>query len=267
MKLVLAALLFFPLLVHACQHQVIDSVSSISAKSYIVTDMNGHVLSERNSNERRAIASITKLFTAERNISLPLDQPIKITREDVKNGRMRSTPLVVGRMYSRKQLLALALVASDNVAANALGRSSSVELVLPSDTTFIDASGLNQGDESTAHSLADTARSLYKILGPLTIQSSVLIGNKLRRSTNPLLDKPGWIFLLSKTGFTNPAGGCLLVVLWIKDRLVTVALLGASNVRQRWCDLASIRTSLGDTGFSMPACAAARHKGVYKRLG
>lgn len=255
MKSLLAVLLCIPLLAHA-----------VTAKSYVVMDMDGHIITERDGDVVRPIASITKLFTAEKNLSLRLDEPITITHEDVVNGKMRSSLLREGQAYTRLQLLNIAMVNSDNIAALALGRSSTFTVALPPNTTYVEASGLNPENQSTAHSLADLARSLYLTqLGPMTMQATYSIGDKERKSTNPLLGKHNWDFFFSKTGFIDPAGGCLVVVMKVKDKLVAVALLGATSVRQRWCDLAELRTELGDSDFAEPMCRMTHENRVHKR--
>jgi hypothetical protein len=100
-------LLFFPL-----------QALAITAQSYIVTDMQGNVLLEKNADEIRSIASITKLFVAEQAVKLDQDEKIKVTHDDVRHGMMKSTPLIAGKYYTRRQLTELALVSSDCLIPN-----------------------------------------------------------------------------------------------------------------------------------------------------
>ena len=224
------------------------SAHAITARSYIVTDMEGHTLLEQNADERRSIASITKLFVAEQAIKLNPNEKLTVERADLKAGHMRSTPLRAGGEYTRAQLTELALVSSDNVAAITLGRSDPPATEL---ATLVESSGLNPQNQSTARELAEAARELYKTdIGQISTRTHTELGD--RHSTNPLLDKAGWLFYLSKTGFINQSGGCLVVVLKIKEQLMTVALLGASNTKERWQDLIELRRKLGDTNFYVP---------------
>lgn len=242
-KFILAILLSLPLLANA-----------IAAKSYIAMDLDGNVLLEKNADTKRPIASITKLITGKRNADLPPDELILVTEEDVKNGRMKSSPLRAGRTYSRKILLDLALVNSDNVAAIALGRTSPVQLELLPSTTYVEASGLNPHNQSTAREIAQFAISIYGTeLSHVSVQSSVVIDHIIRKSTNPLISSSSWTFYLSKTGFTNPAGGCLVVITKIKEEIIAVAILGSTDTKQRWRDLAEIREKLGDSNFTKPS--------------
>lgn len=234
--------------------------NALTAKSYIVMDEDGNVLTEHNATTRMPIASITKLFTAERNADLPGDELITILKEDMKLGRMRSTVLKPGLAYKRSELMALALVNSDNVAAIALGRSSNMELTPPPNTTLVEASGLDPQNMSTAMELAHVARSLVNTpLASYSVMPNVTIDGKLRRSTNPLIENETWHFLLSKTGFIDLAGGCVVVVMKVKERIMTIVVLGASSVRQRWCDLAELRAKF-DEGFTTPKCKTSHKK-------
>lgn len=224
------------------------NANALTAQSFIATDIQGNVLLEQNADDLRSIASITKLFVAEQAIKLDPNEQIVITKEDVKAGRMRSTPLRVGTAYTRSQLTELALVPSDNVAAIALGRSTPPETL---HATLVESSGLNSDNQSTARELASAARELYQTeIGVVSTRSTTEIGK--RHSTNPFLTKAGWNFFLSKTGFINKSGGCLVVVLEIKSQIVTIAILGSSGTKQRWQDLIEIRRMLGDTDFYVP---------------
>lgn len=223
------------------------SANAVTAHSFIVTDMQGTSLLEKNADEKRSIASITKLFVAEQAAKLDQDELIQVTRDDLKAGRMRSSPLQAGKLYTRRQLTELALIPSDNVAAIALGRSAPP---VTAHATLVESSGLNPENQSTARDLASAARELYTEIGSVSTQEKTDVGQ--RHSTNPFLNKEGWYFLLSKTGFINQSGGCLVVVMMVKEQMVTVALLGAKNTKERWQDLIEIRKLLGDTDFYVP---------------
>ncbi len=240
--------------------------ATVTAKSYIVTDMSGRVIAERHADDARPIASITKLVTAERSQGLPGDELITIIQSDLRDGRMRSTPLKVGQSYTRTALIELALVSSDNVAAIALGRTSP-ETAAPENFNIIEASGLNPENRTTARALAEYARHLYTSANGLAATSvqPTTTGPMVRKSTNPLLTKPGWEFHLSKTGFINSSGGCLVVITRIRNELMTVVILGSVSVKQRWRDLAELRQELGDRNFAQPTEPRKSHRATPKR--
>jgi D-alanyl-D-alanine carboxypeptidase len=235
---------------------------ALTADAYIVTDMEGKVRLERNADDIRPIASISKLVVAAHSAQLDPSELITITKGDVSSGRMKSSPLKIGRSYTRHQLEELALIPSDNVAAIALGRS--VPDNVSAYATIVEPSGLNPLNTSSARQLAEMARALYQTeVAELSTHSKAEVGD--RRSTNPLLTKEGWAFYLSKTGFINSSGGCLVVITEIKGEVVTVVILGARNTHERWLDLIEIRRSLGDTGFYVPIKVKAVTKSRSKR--
>ena len=233
---------------------------ALTAKAFIVTDMDGTVIMSSAPDEERAIASITKLVTVERSKYLDQNELITITKEDVKEGHMRKTPLRAGKAYTRAQLIELALIPSDNVAAIALGRTASIAEIgylLPEHTIIVEASGLDPNNKSTARDLAEYARSLYNTpTAAVSVQEVTEVGK--RGSTNPLLNKQGWVFYLSKTGFIRDSGGCLVVITMVGDKLMTIAILGSKDTHQRWNDLIEIRTMLGDAGFYEPKLPSKR---------
>lgn len=233
--------------------------AEVTAKAYIITDMDGHVLLERNADEIRSIASITKLITARSSAAYDQAELIVITQEDVTLGRMRSSPLKAGLSYTRGQLTNLALVSSDNIAAIALGRTLKFPpSELPTGAHWVEGSGLDPANVASARDLAEIARKLVDTdVSRASIQATYSINDRVRKSTNPLIGRPGWSFDLSKTGFINEAGGCVVSI--FSDgtgRKLVAVVLGSRNVPQRWRDLYSLRKEVDpDTAFAMPGGA------------
>lgn len=221
---------------------------AITAQSYVVMDLYGKVLLQKNSFDERPIASITKIFVAEEALKQDQNELITITRADVQNGRMRSSPLKAGASYTRRQLIELALVSSDNIAALALARSYQLQ---PAEATLVEGSGLDPRNRASAYQIARATLKLYDTeVGAISVKTNAEVGN--RRSTNPLLTQEGWTFLLSKTGFIRAAGGCLTTVVFVRGEPLIITILGARDTRQRWADLAELRRQLGDTNFYVP---------------
>lgn len=239
---------------------------SVTAKSYVVMDMEGAVLKSANPDDVRSIASITKLVTTSKASLASGEELITIQPEDMKLGKMRSTPLKIGESYTRAQLTELALISSDNVAAMALGRTAPKPLgeELPQHTTIVEASGLDPHNRSTAREVGDMARAMYNTtLAHISVQPKTEIGN--RQNTNPLINKPGWTFYLSKTGFISDAGGCLVVIVQAGDRLLTFVLLGSRDTKQRWQDLYDLRKQFDSGEFSRPEWVKVTKKRRKKR--
>src|SRR5690606_27915117 len=82
------------------------------------------VLYDQNSDQARPIASISKLMTAlvVAEAKLPMDEILTIGSEDVDRVRHSRSRLAVGTELNRADMLHLALMSSENRAANALGR-------------------------------------------------------------------------------------------------------------------------------------------------
>lgn len=230
--------------------------AAVSAKAYIVTDMEGHVLLERNADEIRSIASITKLITTRSSAAFDQNELITITASDVISGKMRSSPLRLGESYTRGQLTNIALVSSDNIAAIALGRTLTVPpSELPQGVKWVEGSGLDPANVASARDIADIARKLIDTdISRASVQLTYSINDHVRRSTNPLIGKHGWSFYLSKTGFINQAGGCVVSIFTdgLGRKLVAV-VLGSRNVPERWRDLYALRKEVDpDSLFAAP---------------
>ena len=139
-----------------------------AAAAIIFNPVTGQVLYEENSQDKRSIASITKVMTAlvflEDNPDLNAD--VTVERSDVFAA---STTYLQGQRsdHRRSELLHLLLIPSDNGAARALARTShggsaafvermnekAIELGLQN-TTFADPSGLNANNMSSAFDLS-----------------------------------------------------------------------------------------------------------------
>lgn len=226
----------------------------IRSGSALVIDHEGNRLFERNSTEVRPIASITKLMTAMIVIDaeVPLDDRITITEADRDRMRWSRSRLRIGKAnLSRLDLLRTALMSSDNRAAAALGRTTFADgtaafvdamnqkaraLGMLS-TTFADASGLDGRNQSTAEDLVRLldAASRYPLIREITSTGEVTVephadrGPLPYRNTNPLTRDERWRVELSKTGYLNEAGRCLVMQAVIEDRRVYAVFLNAQG--------------------------------------
>ena len=245
--------------------------ADVTAKAYIVTDMEGTVLLEKNADEIRSIASITKLITARSSAAFNQDELIIITAADVIAGKMRSSPLRVGESYTRGQLTNLTLVSSDNIAAIALARTLILPPgELPEGMRWVEGSGLDPANVATARDLAQVARTLIDTdISRASIQTSYSINDRIRKSTNPLIGKRGWNFELSKTGFINQAGGCVVSIFTDgAGRKLVAVVLGSRNVPERWRDLYALRKELDpDSAFASPGGVRLAKMSVTKQRG
>lgn len=216
----------------------------------------GEVLWQENAQDKRPIASITKVMTAvvflEDNPDLT--QEITVERSDVYAAS--TTYLKANDRLTLSNVLHLTLIASDNAAARALARVShggtasfvermnekAIELGLEN-TTFADPSGLNPANMSSAYDLSrliSFATSDDRI-APIMRTQNFTVHTARRainiRSTNRLLTADGVEVMGGKTGFISKAGFCLATLLRLpqSNQTVAVVVLGArSNTGRFW---------------------------------
>jgi D-alanyl-D-alanine endopeptidase (penicillin-binding protein 7) len=258
------------------------SMPNLSSQSVLVLDQaSGQPLLEKNATMQTPIASITKLMTAMLviNARQPLDEHITITSDDRDTIKGTGSRLAIGSRYTREQLLHLALIASDNRAAHALARSypGGVERLVATmnrtarvlgmhDTVYVEPTGLSSSNRSTALDLAKLASYAYQnypeirqitTTGQYTLGTQrVVLKQKHHRhakvfyrtvafnNTNRLTRMDGWHIGLSKTGFINEAGHCLVMQAEVAQRDVIIVLLDAGGNTSRANDAARIRTWL-----------------------
>ncbi|HEX8980431.1 MAG TPA: serine hydrolase [Parasulfuritortus sp.] len=253
-----------------------------SAAVLVVDQKTGQALYAKNPDMQTPIASITKLMTAVvvLDAGLSMSEPITISEADVDRLKHSSSRLPVGVTLTRGELLHLALIASENRAAAALARTypggrdaciramnrKAAELGM-TNTHYVEATGLNSGNQSTAVDLAKLVNVAYRypLIHQITTTGEygvelpgyrvvkVRQHGKLRRvsreverhvafhNTNALTRNPGWEIGLSKTGFINEAGHCLVMQTRIADRKVIMVLLDSEGKMSRIGDATRVR--------------------------
>lgn len=231
----------------------LGAVPAWSAPSFLVVDLDTkEVLHDSGPDAPRSIASITKLMTAivVLQSNLDLDSNVLITKQD----RVSATALIPGKSYSRRELLLLALVKSDNGAAHALARSHPGGIdefikemnhtartdIKMSNSRFVDSSGLNAGNKSTATDLVKLVMygQQFRFIREASDMSSVTIGKRIYGTTNRML-KAGWNIVVAKTGLTNAAGQCFVAIWEDRGHKMAMVILGSNN---RWSDSQILRT-------------------------
>jgi D-alanyl-D-alanine endopeptidase (penicillin-binding protein 7) len=264
----------------------------LNSLSVMVYDQySGEALYAKNAKLQTPIASITKLMTAVVTLDamLPLDEKIKISALDVDRLKGTGSRLPLGATYTREQLLNLALIASENRAAHALGRTypggidaftqamnrKARELGM-SKTLYVDPSGLSSYNQSTAEDLVklvDHAYSYYPDIRRISTSTDYSVGKhkvvvKKRKktrvywrslayvNTNRLTRDHDWQIGLSKTGFINEAGHCLVMQADIAERKVIIVLLDAMGKYSRLGDANRIKRWLEGSDISRHTMAA-----------
>jgi len=217
----------------------------------------------KNADTVAPIASITKLMTAMvvLDAQLPLEEQISISAQDTDMLKGTHSRIRPGMKLARGELLRLALMSSENRAAAALARTypggtdaavammndKARELGM-NDTRFLDPTGLNSGNVSTAQDLLKMiqAAQRYDLIHKFTTTSSHtvnLAGHRPMRfnNTNPLVKNASWDIGISKTGYISEAGRCLVMQAKINHRPVVIVLLDSWGLRTRVGDANRIK--------------------------
>ena len=208
------------------------------------------------------IASITKLMTAMIVLDHKQDllEQLSLSDEDIDTEKGSRSRLTVGSTHSRATLLQLALMSSENRAAAALTRhftggrptfvdamNAKAKLIGMEHARFVDGTGLSSQNVASASDLAKLVRAAYEY--PLIRKYStadslqVDLGSRVRNyvNTNRLTQNEGWNVGLSKTGFINEAGRCLVMQAYVEGRPLIFVLLDSWGKNSRIGDAARIR--------------------------
>ena len=242
-----------------------DGDPNVSSSGVLVFDPNsGQTLFSKNADQVTPIASITKLMTAMVVLDgkLSLEEPIELTTDDIdllKNTRSR---LPIGSHFRRDDLLRLALMASDNRAASALGRNypgginafvaamnAKAQALGLTQTHYVDSSGLSPANVSSPQDLAKlvAAAAKYPLIKEYSTTGAVNVTlpdgkRKLNFvNTNTLVRNSDWQIGLSKTGYINEAGKCLVMQAMIANQPIVIVLLDSWGRLTRVADANRIR--------------------------
>lgn len=222
-----------------------------------------HVLYDKNGDEVRPIASISKLMTAlvVAEAGLPMDEVLEISDADVDRLRHSRSRLRVGTQLSRADMLHLALMSSENRAAHALSRyypggmpafvramNDKARALGMRKTHFVEPTGLSSENVSSPRDLVKLLRAVSKqpLIHRYTTDDSYLVdvgrGRQLvYNNTNRLVKNSDWDIRISKTGFINEAGECLVMLTRIDNRDVAIVLLNSTGRYSRIGDAVRIR--------------------------
>jgi serine-type D-Ala-D-Ala endopeptidase (penicillin-binding protein 7) len=235
-----------------------------SSKALIINQETGETLYAKNTNTPTPIASVTKLMTAMvvLDAMLPMNEKLTVTSDDIDRLKGTGSRLRVGTTLPRAEMLQLALMASENRAASALGRhypgglrafiramNEKADALGMLNTRFVDPTGLNSGNVSTAEDLVKLVRAAYEYpeirQESTAISQEVSVGSSRNPmnfvNTNVLVRKGEWVIGLSKTGFISEAGRCLVMQAEIGGQPLIIVLLDSAGKLTRIGDANRIR--------------------------
>lgn len=275
--LLCASALLAPLAVAASKTPAQQELASGSA--LLVDLKTNQVLYSSNPDLQAPIASVTKLMTAMVTLDakLPLDQQLPVVIKDVPEMRGIYSRVRLGSELSRRDMLQLTLMSSENRAAASLAHhypggvpafiaamNAKAKALGMSHTRYRDPTGLSEGNVSTANDLVKLlkASQQYPLIGQFsTTREKTQAFRKPNytlgfRNTNSLVHKPNWSIQLTKTGFTNAAGHCLVMRTQMAGKPVAFVVLDSFGKLTHMADANRLKKWL-ETGKITPVAPAA----------
>ena len=243
-------------------HAISDPLDLKSSVALIIDQDTKEILLRKNDHAILPIASLTKLMTGHliSQARLPMDELITITQDDVDTEKGSRSRLMVGTTLTRREMLHLALMSSENRAANALGRTYPGGLSLfvaqmnakaralgMRDTRYVEPTGLSSKNQSSAHDLAILVNVAHSdpVLREFSTSPGyeVAVGNRTLQynNTNRLVHSPSWDIGLQKTGYISEAGRCLVMQAEVAGRKLIMVFLDSAGKFSRLGDAERVR--------------------------
>ncbi len=257
-------------------HDLADPLDLKSSVALVVDQDTHEVLLSKNDQAVLPIASLTKLMTGLiiSQAGLPMDEAITITEEDIDTEKGSRSRLVVGTTLSRREMLHLALMSSENRAANALGRTYpgglksfvtqmnvKARLLGMTDTRYVEPTGLSSLNQSSARDLAVLVNVAHSdpVLREFSTSPGyeVAVGQKTLQynNTNLLVKNPSWDIGLQKTGYISEAGRCLVMQTQIAGRKLIMVFLDSAGKLSRIGDAVRVRNWVESMATMHPSVA------------
>lgn len=257
-------------IVYDAEKEAVDGLSFSSSVVLVQDAITGTNVLAKNPMLQAPVASITKLMTAYVILEegLDLNEMVTITADDVDRLKGTRSRLEIGKQVSRRDLLHLALMSSENRAAAALGRAhpegfgafvgkmnAMAQKLGMTQTRFMDTTGLSAANVSTAADLAKLVKAAveHEMIREFSTDVSGHFDVNRRdaeetfRNTNSLVRQGDWQIALQKTGYTMAAGRCVVMYAFVDERPYIMVLLDAPASSQRVADANKIRRVLSSS--------------------
>ncbi|MFN7121818.1 MAG: serine hydrolase [Hydrogenophaga sp.] len=239
-----------------------DRLDLNSSVALVIDQETNEVLFSKNDAAVLPIASLTKLMTGLviADANLDMNEPLTITQDDVDTYKGSSSRLAVGSTLSRGEMMHLALMSSENRAANALGRTypgglsefvrlmnSKAKQLGMTDTRYVEPTGLSSLNQSSARDLATLVSVAHDrpILRSLSTSPGheVELGRRTLHynNSNRLIKNPEWEIGLQKTGYISEAGRCLVMQAKVAGRQLIMVFLDSTGKLSRLQDAERVR--------------------------
>ena len=266
----------------------VSKLKLASANVLVLDAMAGQPIYAKGADVVTAIASVTKLMTAMvvLDAQLPQDEMLGVGVGDLDLLKGSHSRLGLGSEFPRREMLRLALMASENRAASSLARhypggtevfveamNRKAQALGMTRTHFADPTGLSSENVSTASDLARMVKAAagYELIRDATTTASHYVevqptGHILGyNNTNSLVRAGQWDIQVSKTGFIREAGKCLVMLATVASRPVVIVLLDSYGRLTRVADANRVKHWL-ETGESLPEARQVKAKRVKGTL-
>jgi len=288
---VFVRLFFASVLSFGTLHAHAQGPNLLSQAALIIDARSGEPIFAKNANAVTPIASITKLMTAMVVLDAQqnLDQLLTVDVADLDYLKASRSRLAIGSELSRREMLQLALMSSENRAASSLGRfypggltaavaamNAKAKALGMTNTHYVDTSGLSPENVSTARDLAVLVQTAqrYPLIREYSTQPDQYVqipatGQTLHfNNSNALVKSGGWDISLQKTGFIREAGRCVVMLAQIAQRPVVLVLLDSVGKFSRLGDANRVKAWM-ETGevLEIPKPRAVAKRGVKGKRG
>jgi serine-type D-Ala-D-Ala endopeptidase (penicillin-binding protein 7) len=253
-------------------HAAADPLELKSGAALVLDQDTNEILFAKNTQAVLPIASITKLMTAlvVTDAEQSLDEVLTIGTEDIDTEKGSKSRLRPGTALTREEMLHLALMSSENRAANALGRhypggltafveamNRKAQTLGMTNTHYVEPTGLSSRNQSSANDLALLVREAdkHELIRRLSTSPAhaVALGRKQVQfqNTNGLVRSGQWDIGLQKTGYISEAGRCLVMQAQLAGRKLIMVLLDSAGKYSRIGDAERIRKWLKQSAASV----------------
>jgi D-alanyl-D-alanine endopeptidase (penicillin-binding protein 7) len=250
-----------------------DNLAVKSSVALVMEEGTQDVLFSRNTKVALPIASITKLMTmlVVLDSHPDMDEMITVTTDDLDTEKFSSSRLAVGTVLSRRDMMHLALMSSENRAAHSLARSypGGLDVAIAAMNTKARTLGMTSADFHDPTGLTSrnvaSAEDLVKLVNAASANATIRefstdpgyslpIGKRVMafHNTNSLVASPAWDIIVQKTGYINEAGKCLVMKAVIEGRSVVIVLLDSFGKFTRLGDANRIRQWMENQPMSDP---------------
>ncbi|MBA1290494.1 D-alanyl-D-alanine endopeptidase [Pseudomonas japonica] len=252
----------------------------LASHSALLVDLQtNQVIYENKPDQVVPIASVTKLMTAMvvLDAKQSMDEEITVDISQTKEMKGVFSRVKLGSTLNRHDMLLIALMSSENRAAASLAHhypggynaflaamNAKARALGMSHTRYVEPTGLSEQNVSTARDLSKllVAARRYPMLSELSTTKEKTVAFKKPNytlgfhNTDHLLNQKNWDIEITKTGFTDKAGHCLVLVTSMGGRPVAMVILDAFGKYTHFADASRLRAWV-ETGRSAKAPAVA----------